>query len=110
MRCRRSSASRSWWWPSGTSLGCFVLRVLATLGLARQGFDVDQSGPGLHLACEEREVLAEGEALELGGQVHVPQPGMPVELEAVHLPGLALVPVGPAEDVVDRVDARIGVV
>ena len=44
------------------------------------------------------------------GQVEVAQRGVAVELEAVHLPGLALVPVGPGVHRHPRLDARIALV
>ena len=68
------------------------------LVLRRHRFDVDDAGPRLDHAGEQREVLAQRVALEVGGQVHVAQIGMAVEADAEHLVALALVPVGARED------------
>src|SRR5690349_14949283 len=84
----RSPAARA---PRGVAaysfLGLFVV-------LARHGLDVDETGPRLHLAREEREVLAQRVPLEVARQVEMPQVRVAVEHEAVHLPALTLVPVG----------------
>ena len=73
---------------------------MALLGdfLAGHRLDVDQAGPGLDLPGQEREVLAQGVALELGRQVEVAHPGVAVEADAEHLPALPLVPVGAGID------------
>ena len=74
------------------------LRRSSALGgvvvVARHRLDVDEPGPRLHHAREQREVLAQRVPLELRRQVEVAQARVPVEDEAVHLPALALVPVG----------------
>ena len=83
----------------------FVRRLVGVL--ARHGLHVDEPGPRLHLAGQQREVLAQREALELAGQVDVAQVGVADEREAVHLPRLALVPVGAGEEVDDRLHLGI---
>src|SRR5687768_151886 len=59
-------------------------------GFAGHGLDVDDAGPWLHHAGQEREVLAEGVPLEPGRQVDVPHVGVAGEADAVHLVDLAL--------------------
>ena len=62
--------------------------------VAGHRLDVHEPGPRLHLAGEQREVLAQRVPLELAGQVQVAQLRVTLEADAVHLPALALVPVG----------------
>src|SRR5207248_903045 len=81
--------------------GCVFLRrvdrrVLARLFCGGQVLHVDDARPRLHLAGEEREVLAQREPLEVAGEVNVAQVGMALEVEAVHLPRLPLVPLAAA--------------
>src|SRR5438445_13875959 len=80
--------------------GSFVARSVArsvagfVVSNTGHGLDVDDARPGLHHAGQQREVLAERVPLELTRQVDVPQTGVPDEVDAEHLPRLALVPVG----------------
>ena len=67
---------------------------VGVVALTGHGLDVDEARPRLHDAREQREVLAQRVPLELRREVEVAQRGMAVEHEAVHLPALALVPVG----------------
>ncbi len=95
---------------SRTSLGGVGSRVVGTRGLARHRLDVDETRPRLHLAREQREVLAQRMAFELGRKVEVTQARMTVEDDAVHLPRLALVPVGTGIHRHPRLRVRIVVV
>jgi hypothetical protein len=70
----------------------------------RHRFDVDDAGPRLDHAGEQREVLAQRVALEVRRQVHVAQVGVAVEPDAVHLVTFTLVPVGAGEHRRPRVD------
>ncbi len=70
-------------------------RVVALTG---HGLDVDEPGPRLHHPRQQRVVLAQRVALELRREVEVAERRMAVEHEAVHLPALALVPVGTRVD------------
>jgi hypothetical protein len=74
--------------------------------LGRHRLDVDDAGPRLDHAGEQREVLAERISLEVGRQVHVAEVGVTVEADPEHLVGLAFVPVGPREDRRPRVDGE----
>ena len=79
--------------------------------VAGQRLDVDDARPRLDHAGQQREVLAQRVALELGRQVHVAQVGVAGEPDAEHLVGLALVPVGAGVDrdpAVDDADRRRG--
>jgi hypothetical protein len=69
--------------------------------------DVDDAGPRLHHAGQQGEVLAQRVPLEVAGQVHVAQVGVPGEADAEHLVGLALVPVGAGEHRHPRVDHEV---
>ena len=75
--------------PSAASASLGLVVVLVGHGL-----DVDDARPRLHLAGEEREVLAQRVALELARQVEVDEVRVADEGDAEHLPGLPLVPVG----------------
>ena len=81
--------------------------VLAFGIFTRHRLDVDEPGPRLHLAREQRVVLAQRVALELERQIEVTQRGMTVERDAEHLPGLALVPVGAGIHRHPRLRARV---
>src|SRR5439155_18822059 len=63
--------------------------------------------PRLHLAREQRVVLAQRVPLELEREVEVTQRGMTVECDAEHLPGLALVPIGARIHRYPRLGARV---
>ena len=76
--------------PPRGAVGCGGVVVV----LAGHRLDVDEAGPRLHHARQQREVLAQRVALELRREVEVAQRGVAVEHDAVHLPALALVPVG----------------
>src|SRR4051794_40026312 len=93
------------WW----SFGCTPFFLRGTV-VAGHRLDVDEPGPRLHFAREQGEVLAQRVALELGRQVDVAQARVAGELEAVHLPALALVPVGTGIDGDPRLDDRFGLV
>ena len=90
----------------------FVRRHLADDGvlgrrlLGRHRLDVDDARPRLDHAGEQREVLAQREALELRRQVHVAQVGVAGEPDAEHLVGLPLVPVGAGVDGEPRLDGE----
>ena len=71
---------------------------VGVVALTGHGLDVDESGPRLHHPRQQRVVLAQRVALELRREVEVAERGMAVEHEAVHLPALALVPVGARVD------------
>ena len=75
--------------------------------LERHRFDVDDARPRLDHAGEQREVLAQRVALEVGGQVHVAQIGMTVEADPEHLVALTLVPVGAGEHRAPGVDGEV---
>src|SRR3954470_22979925 len=89
---------------------CLRLCITFAGRLTGKGLDVDDAGPRLHLAGEQREVLAQWKAFELTGQIEMSQAGVTGEVKPVHLPRLPLVPVGTGEDVGDRVDLRMDVV
>ena len=61
--------------PSAAALGVGLGFVVA----GRHGLDVDDAGPRLHVAGQQREVLAERVALELARQVDVAQVGWPAK-------------------------------
>ena len=82
-------------------------RRFAVAVFAGHRLDVDEARPRLHLAREQREVLAQRVALELEREVEVTQRGMTVELDAEHLPRLALVPVGAGVHRHPRLGARV---
>ena len=73
--------------------------VVASSSAGRHGLDVDDAGPRLHHAGQQREVLAQRVALEVDRQVDVAEVGVAGEGDAEHLPRLALVPVGAGVDV-----------
>src|SRR5690606_17462346 len=95
------------WWDAGRSpveptgpRGVVVTgsptlgRVTGVAVRARHALDVHDARPGLDDAGEQGEVLAAGVALEAARQVEVAQHRVADEVDAVHLVGLALVPVG----------------
>src|SRR5262249_5186914 len=106
----RPSASRSS--RRGSVSPSLRLRLCVTSGsrLAWKRLDIDDAGPRLDLTRQQGEVLAQWKPFELAGQVDVPESGMTRELEAVHLPGLALVPVGARVHVGHRIDFGMVVV
>ena len=80
--------------------------VLRRRLLGRHRLDVDDAGPRLDHAGQQREVLAQRVALELRRQVHVAQVGVAGEGDAEHLVGLPLVPVGAGVDGEPGVDGH----
>src|SRR3954464_3924733 len=89
LRGERPAVAPGWSWSfRHTSF------VLGVGGFAGHRLDVDEPGPGFHFAREQREILAQRVPFERGRQVEVPQARVALETEAVHLPALALVPVG----------------
>ena len=81
-------------------------RLGAARRLAGHSLDVDEAGPWLHDPSEQREVLTQRVPLELEREEEVTQRGVSVELDAVHLPALPLVPVGTGVDRHPRRDLR----
>src|SRR5258706_8673528 len=78
-RCFWMKAS---WWVS-TELISALLALGAWL-FAGHRLDVDEAGPRLDLAGEQRELLAQRKTLESGRQIQLPQRRMTVEHDPVH--------------------------
>ena len=78
--------------------------VLGGASSAGIGSTSTMPGPRLDHPGQQREVLAQRVALELRRQVHVAQVGVPGEVDAEHLVGLPLVPVGAGVDGEPRLD------
>ena len=98
-RHRRTALSRP-----RRRLGSEASPTASSLRLDRHGLDVDDAWPWFDHPGQQREVLAQRVALELGREVDVAQVGMAVEADAEHLVGLTFVPVGPGVDGDPRVD------
>ncbi len=77
----------------------FLARLARTDGggpgrLTGHALDVHEARPRLHLACEQRKVLAQRMSFELRRQIEMTETRMTVEDDAEHLPRLTLVPIG----------------